>query len=446
MLPLTRSRNRSRFFGLAIPQSALDLDFLSGTLDPRITFTRASSGAFFGSDGLLQTASTDVPRFDYDPVTLAARGLLIEEQRTNLLLWSEDFGNAAWTKQTSVTVTADSTTAPDGTTSADTINDGDATASGSAYEDVTVTTSSNPYTYSVYLKKGSTNVVALSVAIFGGTSVGGAVAIDLNNGNYTAAASIAVAPTSVAVTNIGDGWYRVAMTLSNNNSVGNTTIRCRVHPAYASALNTPVNVLTTTTSQDVALTGNCIVWGAQLEVGSFATSYIKTEASQVTRATDIAVMTGTNFSSWFNASQGTLFTSGLSLVTNAATRALATIDDTTLTNRIELDLISGSLGGVGRATVTSSGSTQFDTGNASAPTFVAGTVYSAAVAYSTDNFAYSLNGGVATTDSLGTVPTGLSVFVIGARSSLPTFLNGHIRRIVYWPVRIPNSQLQFITA
>jgi len=78
--------------------SALDLIFDGRPLDPRITFTRAAGPAtFVGSDGLIQSAGTNVARQDYDPVTLAWRGLLVEQARTNSILRSEEFDNASWT-------------------------------------------------------------------------------------------------------------------------------------------------------------------------------------------------------------------------------------------------------------------------------------------------------------------------------------------------------------
>lgn len=82
------------------PVPSLDLSFTTGTLDPRITFTRASVGTYFDAAGVMQTAAGGAPRFDYDPVTHAARGLLIEEARTNLLL------NSAVLTTQSVTVPA----------------------------------------------------------------------------------------------------------------------------------------------------------------------------------------------------------------------------------------------------------------------------------------------------------------------------------------------------
>jgi hypothetical protein len=80
---------------------SLSLDFMTpGVLDPRITFTRASTGTYFDAAGVMQTAAINTPRWDYDPATLQLRGLLIEEARTNLLL------NSATLSTQSVTVTA----------------------------------------------------------------------------------------------------------------------------------------------------------------------------------------------------------------------------------------------------------------------------------------------------------------------------------------------------
>lgn len=87
------------------PGKTLDLSFMTlGTLDPRITFTRASTGTYFDSTGTMQTAATNAPRWDYNPTTLVLNGLLIEEARTNLLL------NSAVLVTQNVTVTAVATT------------------------------------------------------------------------------------------------------------------------------------------------------------------------------------------------------------------------------------------------------------------------------------------------------------------------------------------------
>jgi len=78
------------------PAPTITYDFTSGTLDPSITFTRATTATYFNATGTLQTAASGIARFDYDPTTLQAKGLLIEEVRTNNLLSCRDLTNAAW--------------------------------------------------------------------------------------------------------------------------------------------------------------------------------------------------------------------------------------------------------------------------------------------------------------------------------------------------------------
>ena len=106
----------------APPGVTFDRNFLGGSLGPGAVFTRASTGTYYDSAGVLRSAAIDAPRFDYDPVTLAMKGLLLEDQSTNLALQSADLNNALWSKSASVvappTTTANQTAAPDGATTA----------------------------------------------------------------------------------------------------------------------------------------------------------------------------------------------------------------------------------------------------------------------------------------------------------------------------------------
>ena len=75
----------------------LNLDFAkTKVLDPRITYTRASTATFVGSNGLIQTAASGAARFDHNPTTGESLGLLVEEARTNRVTYSEQFDNAGW--------------------------------------------------------------------------------------------------------------------------------------------------------------------------------------------------------------------------------------------------------------------------------------------------------------------------------------------------------------
>ena len=86
-------------------EPSLNLNFIrNNRLDPRITYTRSTTATYVGSDGYIKTAAINEPRFEYDPVTLAPLGILLEGPRTNLLTYSEQFDNPAWVK-TNATIT-----------------------------------------------------------------------------------------------------------------------------------------------------------------------------------------------------------------------------------------------------------------------------------------------------------------------------------------------------
>jgi hypothetical protein len=182
----------------------------------------------------------------------------------------------------------------------------------------------------------------------------------------------------------------------------------------------------------VTVTGS--VTSAQLEAGAFATSYIPTAASQVTRAVDSAVMTGTNFSSWFNDVEGTFYAQAESFGT-AAARFITSANDNSNNNRIVQFITPTTANG----TVTTGGAAQASmnvTGTGTAKT---------ALAYAADNFAFARNATLVT-DSAGTVPVGLVRMQIGASVAAATNpLNGHIARIAFYPRRLANTELTAIT-
>ena len=167
-----------------------------------VTFTRASSGTFVGSDGVLKTATTNEPRFDHNPTTGESLGLLVEEARTNLVLRSEEFDNASWTKTRS-SVTADAITAPNGTTTADTlIEDSSASATHFISQGVSITSGTN-YAFSVFIKRASGSRNA-NLRWSGGVATGN-MTVDLTTGAVTASAALQN-PSATAFSN---GWWRV---------------------------------------------------------------------------------------------------------------------------------------------------------------------------------------------------------------------------------------------
>jgi hypothetical protein len=386
----------------APPYASLNLNFLTGALDSRITFTRASSATYFNSAGVLSTAANNEARFDYDPATLAARGLLIEEQRTNLCLYSEDLNQAAWAKGVGVTTTYNTVVAPDGNTTADTL-----TLSGTdngVYESITVT-ASTAYTWSWWVRLGTLAAADFKFAIY----------------NNTAAAFIVsdVVPTQ---TPNSTGWTRVSYSFTT--PVGCTSIRVYVFRNFS------------------VTAGTVNVWGMQLEAGAFATSYIPTTTTALTRAADVASMTGANFSDWYNQTEGTTYVEASTLPSVTAAALTHAISDGTFNQSIYGNFNAGNLyiganvlnsgvnqaSGIGSFSITASTNTTKD-----------------AFAYKQNNFGESCNGATPKTDSTGTVPTVDRLYIGTNWAGAGNFLNGHIRSFSYYPKRLSNTALPALT-
>jgi len=290
-------------FGLTATERVLPrlaLDFTTASLDPRITFTRTGNTATrVNSSGLVELVNADIARFDFNPVTLACKGLLIEEARTNLITYSDDFRNTADAGSTrpwsyaNVTLSADQIVSPDGTQNADqlvetTVNSGHAIQQSPTIADNTI------YTNSVYAKKGSKSIFMLAIITKAGGQRGRL--FDLNSGTSSAltASGWTTAPTGFGIEDAGNGWYRCWV--SNDVGTGVNTNNFRIYMVQDAAT---VNFAGSTDN-------NIYIWGAQTELGAFFTSYIPTVASQVTRTADVATMTGTNFSDWYNQTEGTV--------------------------------------------------------------------------------------------------------------------------------------------
>ena len=339
------------------------------------------------------------PRFDYDPVTLAPKGLLIEEQRTNLALYSDQFDNATWVYGTSCTYTPNALVSPDGSQTADLYTIG-STVNGT-YQSVTVT-ASTAYTFSFYVRLGTVSATNFLLAVY----------------NNTGAAFIAsdVVPTQ---TPTASGWTRI--TYSFTTPVGCTSVR--VYPFRNTAISS----------------GTFYLWGAQLEAGAFATSYIPTTTASATRAADVATMVGANFSNWYNQSEGSVFVEA-SRIGSIASQNVWNINDGSFNNQITAFFTLGNdyrldvaVGGVSQAAIVGANST------------VLNQPVKSASAYKTNDFAISVNSAAAATDTSGSVPV-TSRLSIGANAAASTFFNGYIRKIAYYNRRLANSELQAITA
>ena len=301
-----------------LPRMALD--FTTGVLDSRVTVVRALNTATrVNSSGLIESVNANLPRFDYDPITLAPKGLLIEELRTNLVPYSQDFSDPAWSKS-NVAATADTTIAPDGTTTADTLTA--SSVSGFTWQVVSFTGNGDK-TMSCFVKAGTaaTSVVQIRDAT--------AIA---NRGyfiiTWTAGVPSVVRLTTGTVLGVDafpDGWYRLRLLASN----------------VVAANSNQYRFLPDTT----AGTGTVIVWGVQAENGAFATSYIPTTTTSLTRNADVVSMTGTNFSDWYTPNSALFFTASMRGLNTSNHNCVGSISNTANTQYLDYRLYDRFTGG-----------------------------------------------------------------------------------------------------
>jgi hypothetical protein len=389
------------------------LDFTTGVLDPRVTITRALNTATrVNSSGLIEGVNANLPRFDYDPTTLAPKGLLIEETRANLLAYSDQFNVGAGWAQNNVTISANSTTSPDGTANADKIIEDTATSSHRIATGPTLAVT--PYTMSVFAKASGRNWI-----IVGSASDGRFAYFNISNGTI----GTLVGGATATITNFGNGWYRCATTFTPTTAAVRT---------LAIWLANADNSATYTGDG----TSGAFLYGAQLEAGSFATSYIPTTTTSLTRNADVVSMTGTNFSDWYNASEGAFYVEAnvpTNVDNNTGNYYLAASDGT-IANQIILAEVNGTVG-----QIQTGGFLQFNSKVGVEPTGIV----KAALAYKTNDVILCVDGTLGTLDTSVALPT-VNRLSIGARGDLNTltFLNGNIRRVSYWPQRLINAEAQ----
>jgi hypothetical protein len=365
------------------------------------------------------------PRFDYDPVTLAPRGLLIEEARTNLILRSEEFNSASWLSFAAL-VSADVTAAPSGVTVADKITEAAGAANQSVYNGNTAPFST--VTASTYFKSSERTFAHLSVS-GGGSAQWFAATFNLTTGVVTQQLAGASGTISGAtITNAGNGWYRCTVTGITGASTASTFVYCG-----PSTTATPTPGSFGVLAYSGTAGSGIFAWGAQLEAGAFATSYIPTVASTVTRNADVAQMTGTNFSSWFNSARGTFVAS---VGSGANGRCVLVASDNSVTNQLIMVSTADNI-----FAVYTGGSYQAMLGVTPAAPFAS------TGAYATNDFAACANGGTVATDTSGSLAASYTQMSIGSNyNGSGVFLNGLIRAIAYYNTRLPNTQLQTLTA
>jgi hypothetical protein len=385
---------------LARTTPSLLLDFTSGSLDSRVAFTRTGAASRVNASGLVEAVAADTPRFDYDPITRACNGLLIEQTRTNLIYPSVDMTAATWGfflgGGATGTRTANAGTAPDGTSAATQIN----MTAGSGQQAILTTgfamTAGTQYSGSFYVKATSAGDVG---KVIGFRHAAG--------GSYTLATLAA-------------GWQRVS-NVETSGVTTTTTFDIGIRP-------------------DVGTSGGSVsflIWGAQLEQGAFATSYIPTTSAAATRGAELAVIDGATFTGLFNPTAGTLLVEGRAgAATNAA---LVSLDDNTTNNRLQLRRNTANTLGNFRMALAG-GSIDVNVASNNADGF-----NKHVASFKVGEQSYAVNTQLATgITPVASLPAVTQMNIgNGAGSSS---LNGHVKQIAYWSKALTAADLQVLSS
>ena len=333
---------------------------------------------------------------------------MIEEQRTNLVTYSEDFANVAWGKF-GTTITANTIIAPDGTLTADKLVEDTSTSEHRVLEIDSLggSVDNTNYVCSVYAKAGERTKIRLKEN--GGNS-GSNLTFDLSNGTISGG-------SNGTITDVGNGWYRCSML---------RTISYSISFNFQIILVDGIN--TTYTGDGYS---GVYLWGVQVERGSFPTSYIKTTGSQVTRSKDDVEMTDI---SWFNFEQGTLYAEVKQNVERNNYNYFR-LDDGSTGNFLSIgtkitspDAIKITTRFNGNTATEFYGSTEGNANNIKA----VGT-------YFNTSFAISANGETATTGTGNPIPPSLNRVIFGDAT---TVNSAYFKRLAYYPVALTNNEIQ----
>lgn len=383
--------------------------------------TRAGAGGRFNSLGVFEMVPAGQPRLDFDPVSLAMRGLQVEEQRTNLILQSGNLADAAWNKS-NCAVTANAVRAPDGTITAGKVVGAAGVVASRFVASSAATASNTTVTGSIFVQAGEYTKFRLNLSNFSSESRG--VFIDVATGSIyqTDASGSDFTNISGTVTNVGYGWYHCTVTALKGSV--NTVVRLVVDPKDNSGASAGDGV------------SGFYAWGGQLEIGSFRTSHIPTTSAQVTRPADLIQFK--SLSPWFNAGTGTIYVEALAaaMPVTAPPHAFQVVDPL---NNNQFRLMQ-SISGEYAASVIADG-----TEVALLAQSATATVRKWAMVYALNDFALSVSGKPPVTDVSGGLPSGVDRGYIGTNSA-GRYWNGHIRRVRFYPRRLTNQELKDLTA
>lgn len=341
------------------------------------TFDRSSTATRVNKEGLIETVAIDTPRLDYpliDGVVQSEPALLLEPSRTNLITYSEDF--TGWSLTSASKSLDSSVVSPEGSSGVQKLTSSIGSSFHFALFSVTLT---GKQSFSVFLKKGTVSQASLFLSEVGNF---GAI-FDLENGLVE---SVSGSDNTAEIHNYGNGWYRCIVNHTSTDDLVNQ-VRIGVNNGAIGGFNADG-------------TEAIYIYGAQVEAGSYATSYIPTSGSSVTRSAETCNSAGT--SDDFNDSEGVLYAEIAALADDSTYKRIALSNGST-TNRVAIG--TNNTSDTIRCFVASGGSLQADFLLGISDITLSNKI---ALKYKANDFSLFINGFEVGTDTSGSAPTGLN--------------------------------------
>jgi hypothetical protein len=382
-----------------------------------MSFTRATTATRINKDGYIELVPTGVPRLNYPLVNGVPSNipeLLLEPSRINLQVYSEDFSNAAWQKA-DLTVTPDAVVAPDGNTTADALVSSATTAQHFIYDSFT-TTIGEDYSFSIWVRKGTISQVRVwlyqNLSPF--TTIA-SVYYDLDIED-----TIRTQVGDVKVVKYPNDWFKISIT----GEAVSTTTNCRVQlikdeaDSFAGTINDYL-----------------YVWGAQVELGSYPTSYIPTFDSTASRNAE----TANNATADFNDAEGVLYVEAAELNNDGVSHCIS-INNNNTTNRIIF--VWQNTSNYINARVNSDTTSVYNHNQSVTDTTE---FHKLAIRYKQDDFAFFVDGIKVDFQLSGETPIGLSDFSFDNGTNSSGFFYGRVRQVLYFNEALTDSELETLT-
>ena len=407
----TATDTNPRVLNLALPSSGLGRNptFEGNSTDGVLLWGGQIEGGASATTYIPTTDRLNVPRIDYTGV--GCPHILAEPQRINLVTYSEDFSE--WSTEGDIEVTDNFITSPDGTQNAAKLQLTGSSSGTDGKIKFTISPSATTHTFSVFAKKGNHDYIYIWVDISGGTNI--TRWIDLDDGSVSGSGGTA----TVTTTSFGNDFWKIEYTFDATN-MSNII------------LEVADDGVSTGTGGD-----NIYVWGAQLEEGSYATSYIPTSGSTVTRNADVFTRTG--IGSLINSAEGVLYVEIAALDDDQTGRKIS-LNDGTINNSVL----------IGYTSVSNEIKTKVNSGGSSTANmnFTATDILSyikIAIKWKVNDFAMWVNGVEVVTDNSGAAPIGLTKLSFDRGNGAENF-RGKVRNLQVYKTALSDTQLDDLTS